>query len=96
MRNSINRHVNCETANISKTVSAASRQISDIEFLRDHYGFSGLPEPLRQMAEVRLNNPDLPLKELGELLDPHVGKSGVNHRLRKLSELAETIRSNQR
>lgn len=95
MRNSINRRVNCEAANINKTVSAASRQISDIQYLRDHYGFSNLPDPLRQMAEVRLENPDLPLKELGQLLDPSVGKSGVNHRLRKLGELAEAVRSSQ-
>ena len=93
MRNSINRRVNCETANISKTVSAASRQISDIEFLRDAYGFSRLPAQLREMAEVRLENPDAPLKDLGQLLDPPVGKSGVNHRLRKLSELAESVRN---
>lgn len=92
MRNSINRRVNCEAANINKTVSAASRQISDIEYLKEHYDFSLLPEPLRQMAEVRLENPDAPLKELGDLLDPPVGKSGVNHRLRKLSELAEAMR----
>ncbi len=93
MRNSINRRVNCETANISKTVSAASRQISDIEFLRDHYGFSKLPAQLQEMAQVRLENPDAPLKDLGQLLDPPVGKSGVNHRLRKLSELAESVRN---
>ena len=93
MRNSINRRVNCETANISKTVSAASRQISDIEFLRDAYGFSRLPAQLREMAQVRLENPDAPLKDLGQLLDPPVGKSGVNHRLRKLSELAESVRN---
>lgn len=93
MRNSINRRVNCETANISKTVSAATRQIEDIEYLRDHYGFKKLPEGLRQMAEVRLEYPDAPLKELGEYLDPPVGKSGVNHRLRKLSEIADRIRT---
>lgn len=92
MRNSINRRVNCEAANITKTVNAATRQIEDIEYIRDHYGFQKLPDNLRQMAEVRLENPDAPLKELGEYLDPPVGKSGVNHRLRKLSELAEKIR----
>ena len=59
----------------------------------DHYGLENLPETLRQMAEVRLENPDAPLKELGEYLDPPVGKSGVNHRLRKLSELADRIRT---
>lgn len=92
MRNSINRRVNCETANISKTVNAATRQIEDILYLKEYYGFVNLPDGLRQMAEVRLENPDVPLKELGEYLDPPVGKSGVNHRLRKLSELAERLR----
>jgi len=93
MRNSVNRRVNCETANITKTVNAAARQIADIEYIRDHYGFENLPENLREMAQVRLENPDAPLKELGEQLSPVVGKSGVNHRLRKLSELADKIRS---
>ena len=92
MRNPINRRVNCETANITKTVNAASRQIEDILFLRDHYGIQKLPPALRQMAEVRLEYPDAPLKELGERLEPPVGKSGVNHRLRKLGELAEKVR----
>ena len=93
MRNSVNRRVNCETANITKTVNAATRQIEDIIYIRDHYGLENLPEPLSQMAEARLENPDAPLKELGEYLDPPVGKSGVNHRLRKLSELADRIRT---
>ena len=92
VRNSINRKVNCEAANITKTVNAASRQIEDIELLRDTLGLSNLPLALRQMAEVRLNYPDASLKELGDYLDPPVGKSGVNHRLRKLSELAEKYR----
>ena len=92
MRNSINRRVNCETANISKTVNAASRQVEDILYIKEHYGFANLPGGLKEMAEVRLENPDVPLKELGEYLDPPVGKSGVNHRLRKLSELAERLR----
>ncbi len=92
MRNSINRRVNCETANITKTVNAASRQIEDILYLREHYGLQKLSPGLREMAEVRLEYPDAPLKELGAHLDPPVGKSGVNHRLRKLSELAERVR----
>lgn len=92
MRNSVNRRVNCETANITKTVNAATRQIEDIEYIRDHYGFQNLPESLREIAEVRLENPDAPLKELGNYLNPPVGKSGVNHRLRKISELADRIR----
>ena len=93
MRNSVNRRVNCETANIAKTVTAAARQVEDIEFLRIHYGFQNLPEPLRRMAEMRLEYPDAPLKELGERFDPPLGKSGVNHRLRRLSELAEKARA---
>jgi len=92
MRNSVNRRVNCETANITKTVNAAARQIEDIEYIRDYYGFQNLPENLRQIAEVRLEHPDAPLKELGNYLEPPVGKSGVNHRLRKISELADKIR----
>ena len=91
MRNSINRRVNCETANISKTVNAAAKQISDIGKIRDTIGFSNLPQNLREMALVRLEYPDASLKELGEYLVPPVGKSGVNHRLRKLSEIADEI-----
>lgn len=93
MRNSINRRVNCETANISKTVTAAGRQIEDILLIRDRYGFENLPDNLRQMAEIRLEYPDAALKELGGYLEPNVGKSGVNHRLRRLSEIAEELRS---
>ncbi len=92
MRNSLNRQVNCETANIKKTVSAAVKQIDDIVLIRDTIGFKELPDHLRQMAELRLEYPDTPLKELGTLMDPPVGKSGVNHRLRKLSEIAENCR----
>lgn len=92
MRNSVNRRVNCETANIARTVSAAARQVEDIQYLQLHYGFQNLPDNLREMAEIRLENPDTPLKELGEFFQPPLGKSGVNHRLRKLSELADTIR----
>lgn len=92
MRNSVNRRVNCETANIAKTVGAAARQISDIRLLKERYGFQNLPMPLREMAQIRLDHPDAPLKELGDYFDPPIGKSGVNHRLRKLSELAESIK----
>jgi hypothetical protein len=88
MRNSVNRQVNCETANITKTVNAAARQIEDIKFIRDYMGFAKLPDNLREMAEVRLEYPEATLKELGQYLNPPVGKSGVNHRLRKLSEIA--------
>lgn len=93
MRNSVNRRVNCETANITKTVNAASKQVEDIILIRDRYGFQNLPENLREMAEARLQYPDASLRELGECLNPPVGKSGVNHRLRRLSELADRIRA---
>jgi len=92
MRNSVNRQVNCETANINKTVSAAVKQIEDITYIRDTIGFDGLPENLLEAAKARLEKPEATLKELGELFDPPVGKSGVNHRLRKLSILAEEHR----
>ena len=95
MGNSVNRRVNCEKANITKSVNAAARQVEDIEFLRVNYGFRNLPAPLREMAEVRLEHPDAPLKELGECFQPPIGKSGVNHRLRRLGELAEKVRGNQ-
>lgn len=92
VRNSINRQVNCETANIKKTVSAASRQIEDIRYIHDTVGFGILSENLSQIARLRLNNTEVTLKELGEMLDPPIGKSGVNHRLRKLSQIAEDLR----
>ena len=92
MRNSVNRQVNCETANINKTVAASVKQIRDIEYIRDTIGFESLPENLEQVAQARLLKPDATLKELGEALEPPVGKSGVNHRLRRLSELAEKLR----
>ncbi len=95
MRNTVNRKVNCETANINKTVSAAVRQLEDIKYLRDTVGLEKLPEGLEDAALVRLSHPDASLKELGGLLSPPVGKSGINHRMRKLSELAEKVRQEQ-
>lgn len=92
MRNSINRQVNCETANINKTVSAAVKQLEDIKIIQDTIGLDNINKNLAEIAMVRLNNPDATLKELGELLDTPVGKSGVNHRLRKISELADSLR----
>ena len=93
MRNSVNRQVNCETANINKTVSAAVKQLGDITYIRDTVGLDYLPETLAEIAQVRLDRPDATLKELGESLDPQVGKSGVNHRLRKISTIAENLRA---
>ena len=95
MRNTVNRKVNCETANINKTVSAAVKQIDDIRYIQETKGLDKLPEGLKDMALTRLTYPEASLKELGALLQNPVGKSGVNHRLRKLSEMAEEIRAKQ-
>ncbi len=92
MRNDVNRKVNCETANINKTVNAAVKQTEDIRYIQKQQGLGSLPENLYEMACLRLEHPDAPLKELGEYLDPPVGKSGVNHRLRKISAIAEDLR----
>lgn len=93
MRNSVNRIVNCETANLNKTIGAAVRQIENIRYLDRHLGLDKLPDKLREVAEVRLAHPDINLKEVGELLGGKVSKSGVNHRLRKIDELAERMRN---
>lgn len=95
MRNTVNRKVNCETANITKTVSAAVKQVEDIHYIQQNVGFTELPEGLQEIALLRLEYPEATLKELGELLLSPVGKSGVNHRLRKLSEMAERLRENK-
>lgn len=91
MRGSVNRIVNCETANINKVVGAACRQVEDIRYIQSRIGLDELPPALREMALLRLEYPDTSLKDLGELCDPPVGKSGVNHRLRKLGELAKKL-----
>lgn len=95
MRNNVNRKVNCETANINKTVSASVKQIEDIKYIEATEGFSDLADGLQEIATLRLEYPDATLKELGEMLSPAVGKSGVNHRLRKLSAYAADIRANK-
>lgn len=92
MRNNVNRLVNCETANLSKTVNAAVRQVESIKLIQSEIGIKRLPQNLREIAELRLNYPDESLKELGEMLDPPVGKSGVNHRLRKIEKIASELR----
>lgn len=95
MRNSVNRKVNCEAANINKTVSAAVKQMEDIIYIRDTMGFGKLAPGLEDMALMRLEQPEATLKELGAMLDPPVGKSGVNHRLRKLSAIADSLRESR-
>jgi cell division protein WhiA len=93
MRNDVNRIVNCETANLDKTVNAAFRQIENIKYIRDTIGFEHLPISLSEIARLRLDYRDASLKELGEMLRPNLGKSGVNHRLHKLDEIAESTRN---
>mgnify|MGYP000829894049 CR=1 FL=1 len=95
MRNNVNRKVNCETANINKTVNAAVKQAEDIRLIEERMGFHNLNEGLAEIAELRLQYPEATLKELGMMLNPQVGKSGVNHRLRKLSEIADGLRMNE-
>ena len=92
MRNNVNRKVNCVTANINKTVSAAVKQIEDIRFIQMSSAFDELPESLQEMAELRVRYPEATLAELGQLLDTPVGKSGVNHRLKKISLFADELR----
>ena len=95
MRNNVNRIVNCETANLSKTVNAAVRQIENIKLIQEKIGINSLPENLQEIARIRLECEDMTLKELGEMLEPPIGKSGVNHRLRKIEEIANNLRSKQ-
>ncbi|KRO16733.1 DNA-binding protein WhiA [Lacticaseibacillus saniviri] len=90
MRNSVNRLVNCETANMNKTIDAAQRQIENINFLKTRVGLDKLPAKLQEIAVLRLAHPDVSLKELGDMVPSGaISKSGINHRLRKLNELAE-------
>jgi len=91
MRNQVNRIVNCETANLSKTVDASLRQTESIRFIQEHAGLDSLPDALREIAALRLENPDVSLAELGRMLEPPLSKSGVNHRLRKIERIAESM-----
>lgn len=95
VRNRTNRRVNCDMANINKTVTAARKQLEDIRYIEQKKGFRDLSDGLRQVAELRLQEPEISLKELGEMLQPPVSKSGVNHRLRKLSEIADDLRNEE-
>lgn len=94
MRNSVNRLVNCETANLNKTISAAQRQVANIQFIERTIGLDQLPDRLQEIARLRVEHQDITLKELGELITGGtVSKSGVNHRLRKIEEIAENLRN---
>jgi hypothetical protein len=96
MRNSVNRLVNCETANLNKTIDAALRQVENIRFIDNMIGIDQLPERLREIARLRVEYQDVTLKELGEMVSAgNVSKSGVNHRLRKIDEIAESLRKGE-
>lgn len=90
-RNQINRVINCETANLDKIVDTSMRQINSIKVLKKHKAIDKLPDHLRELAYLRLKHSNASLKELGEMLNPPLGKSGVNHRLRKIEEIAEDL-----
>lgn len=92
MRNAVNRRVNCETANLNKSVNAAQRHIQIIREIENKVSIDALPETLRSIALLRINHPEASLKELGELMTPPIGKSGVNHRMRRIEEFAEMIK----
>jgi DNA-binding protein WhiA len=93
MRNSVNRLVNCETANLNKTIGASIRQVENIRYIDQTVGLQILPLKLREIAEMRMNYPDVTLKELGEMVSSGaISKSGINHRLRKIDEIAEKLR----
>lgn len=92
VRNKINRAVNCDNANIEKSLRAAERQIEDIELIEKTVGFASLSDDLREIAEVRYNNPDYNLKELGLALNPPISRSGANHRLERIRKAADEIR----
>lgn len=93
MRNSVNRLVNCETANMNKTIDAASKQIDNIRFIESTVGLQALPEKLQEIAELRMQNPEISLKELGEMIPSgSISKSGINHRVRKINDFADNLR----
>ena len=95
VRNNINRIVNCETANLSKTIDASMRQVESIKYIKNTIGLEKLPENLREVARLRLEYSEASLKEIGMMLEPPVGKSGVNHRFRKIEELADKLRGDR-
>lgn len=92
MRNNVNRLVNCETANLNKTINAALKQIEDIKFIKKMKKFNELPPNVQELANLRLENPEISLVELGKMLSNPVGKSGVNYRLKVISNFAEELR----
>jgi hypothetical protein len=93
VRNNINRAVNCEAANIGKTARAAGKQIADIEYIYSKKGPLFLPSELKTIADIRLQNFEMSLKEIGEMCEPRLSRSGVFHRLEKICNIAEKLRN---
>jgi len=96
IRNDVNRIVNAEQANLEKTVEASVSQMEDIKLISDRVGLMALSPPLAEAAMLRLNNPDASLAELGKMVDPPIGKSGMNHRMRRLARLASKLIAGER
>lgn len=94
-RNNINRIVNCETANITKTMNASNNQIENINYLKKHRKFNNLPEELKEIANLRMEEPDLSYEELGKLLKKPISKSGVSHRLNKINEIVKELKKHE-
>jgi len=91
IRNQVNRVQNCEIANMEKTINAASQQVAEIEYILQHKGLEFLPEDLREIAELRVENPEMSLRELGENLSEELTRSGVNHRLKRLGRIYQEL-----
>ena len=95
IKNRVNRRMNCDNANLDKTLNASFQQVQDIKYIFEHRGNTFLPEELREIAEIRLENPDMSLRELGESINPPLSRSGINHRLKRIGEIAAEIRKQQ-
>ena len=95
IKNRVNRRMNCDNANLDKTLNASFQQVQDIKYIFDVKGNTFLSEELRTVAEIRLENPDMSLRELGESVEPPLSRSGVNHRLKRIGEIAAEIRKQQ-
>ena len=95
VRNNINRSVNCETANIDRTIRAAAKQVDDIKQIVADIGMDGLSEELREIAQLRLDNPDMSLRDLGKLTSAGITRSGINHRFERIAKIADELRKNK-
>ena len=95
IKNRVNRRMNCDNANLDKTLNASFQQVEDIRYIFEHRGENYLPAELQELAEIRIENPDMSLRELCEALEAPISRSGVNHRLKRISEIAEELKKQQ-